>query len=49
MKILNFLSGYKTFLVGLAGLVYGIYVNNMEIIITSLGLIGLRQAISKVE
>ena len=47
MKFLNFLTGYKTFIVGFAGLIYGLYTLNYEIIITSLGLVGLRQAISK--
>ncbi|MCK9371000.1 hypothetical protein M0R04_13905 [Candidatus Dojkabacteria bacterium] len=46
MKILNFLNGYKTYIIGFCGLVYGMYTQNSEIIVTSLGLLGLRQAIS---
>lgn len=49
MKILSFLDGYKTFIIGFCGLVWGMYTNNTEVVITCLGMIGLRQAISKME
>lgn len=45
MKILNFLSGKKTFIVGVCGIIYGIYIGDTQLVITALGLIGLRQAI----
>ena len=45
MRILNFLSGYKTFIVGVCGLAWGLYTQDPQIVVTSLGLMGLRQAL----
>lgn len=42
MKIIELLKGRKTYIVALCGLIYGVYNQNAEIIITSLGLIGIR-------
>jgi len=41
------LSGYKTFIVALAGLVYGIGTGNVEIILASLAIFGFRDAMNK--
>lgn len=45
MKILNFLEGKKTFIIGFCGLVWGFYTKDHDLIITSLGLIGIRQSV----
>lgn len=37
-------SGYKTFIISLAGLVYGIGTGNIEIILASLAIFGFRDA-----
>ena len=41
------MNGYKTFIIAFAGVIYGLYVGNMSIVISSLGMIGLRQAVSQ--
>lgn len=41
-KLIELLRGKKTYLIAICGLIYGVYNQNAEIIITSLGLIGIR-------
>lgn len=45
-KIWNKLSGWKTYAVGICAIVYGVYAKSPEIVITGLGLLGLRNAIA---
>ena len=45
MKILNFLNGYKTFIVGICAIVYGINMHNSDAIIIGCGLLGIRQSV----
>ncbi len=46
LKIWNKFSGYKTYIIGICAVVYGIYVKSPEIVITGLGLLGLRNAVA---
>ena len=49
-KLTNFyfkFDGYKTFLISLCGLVYGIGTGNVEIILASLAIFGFRDAMNK--
>lgn len=48
-SILSFLSGKKTYLVAIVGLVYGFLINDVQIIETSLLAITLRAGIAKVK
>ena len=43
---LKFFEGKKTYIAGIAGLIYGILQNEKEIILISLGLLGLRSGIT---
>lgn len=43
--MLNFLVGYKTYIIAFCGLIYGMYIQDHQTIITCLGMIGLRSAI----
>lgn len=45
MKLLNFLSGKKTFIIAAVAIIYGFSVGNMEIVMNGFAAIGLRQAI----
>jgi len=45
--MLKFLKGKKTLLVSFCGLVYGIYVQDFEIVLASLALAGLRDALPR--
>ena len=45
--IYNKINGYKTFLVALCGLVYGIGTGDLEIILASLAIFGFRDAMNK--
>lgn len=45
--IFKFLQGKKTNIIGFCGLVYAINTNNMDLILLSLGLLGVRDAIKK--
>lgn len=47
MKILNFFTGYKTFIAGFCAVVYGIYTKDAQLIFTGIGLVTLRQALTK--
>lgn len=49
MKILNFLSGYKTFIIGICAIVYGIHTADANTIIIGSGLMGLRQGMFSLE
>jgi len=40
-----FLKGKKTYIVGILGLLYGISVGDTQLVLTSLGLMGLRNAL----
>jgi len=40
-------KGYKSFAVGVAGLIYGIGTGNVEIILASLAIFGFRDAMNK--
>jgi len=42
----NYLSGKKTYIAGFAGLIYGLIQGETEIVIVSLGLLGLRHGIA---
>ena len=44
--IWNYLSGKKTYILGVSGLIWGTYTSNEEIIYTALGLMGLRHGVS---
>lgn len=46
MKILNFLNGYKSYIIGICGLIYGLYIQDHNTIVGSLGILGLRNAIA---
>ena len=46
-NILTKVKGYKTFVVALCGFVYGVGTNNVEVILASLALAGLRDAMNK--
>ena len=45
-KIINFLKGKKTFIVGIAAVIYGVYAKDPHTIVIGLGLIGIRDAMS---
>lgn len=45
-KLWSMLSGYKTYIVGVCAIIYGVYIKSPEIIVTGLGLLGLRNAIA---
>lgn len=49
MKLLNFLNGYKTFIIGICAIVYGVYTKNSDAIIMGSGLIGIRQSVYSME
>jgi hypothetical protein len=50
MKLLttiwDFLKGRKTYIVAICGLIWAIYTGNISLIITCLGLLGLRDGIN---
>jgi len=46
MEFLTKIKGYKTFVVCLCGLVYGIATGNVEIILASLAMAGFRDALN---
>lgn len=48
-KILNFLKGKKTFIVGICAIIYGFYVKDPSTIIIGSGFIGLRQGLLSLE
>ena len=45
MTLLNKIKGYKTLAVALCGFIYGVSVGSVEIILASLALAGMRDAI----
>lgn len=45
----NLLDGKKTFLIGLAGLIWGVYQQDVETILSALALVGFRDALKKLE
>ncbi len=45
-KIFEFLEGKKTYVVGICGLIYGVFVGDKAIVISALGLMGLRNGLS---
>ena len=48
-SILSFLSGKKTYIIAIVGLVYGLLINDVQIIETSFLAMTLRAGISKVK
>lgn len=48
-SVLSFLSGKKTYLISIVGLIYGFLINDVQIIETSLLAMTLRAGISKVK
>ena len=46
-KILDFLKGKKTYIAGILSVILGLYLNNMELIMTGLIGMGLRAGINK--
>ena len=44
-----FLSGYKTYIVGIAMLIYGWHIGDARIIMEGLGFIFMRQAVAKMQ
>lgn len=46
MKFYNKLKGYKTFFVAFCGFVYGVATGNVEIILASLAIAGMRDAMN---
>ena len=44
-KVWDFLKGKKTYVSGIAGLIYGVLENQPEIVLISLGLFGLRHGL----
>lgn len=48
-KLLNFIpfNGNKTYIIGIAVLGFGIYLQNIELISIGLGLLGLRHGLDK--
>ena len=47
MNPLYFLSGYKTYIVGVAMIIYGYSIGDAKLIMEGLGFIFMRQAIAK--
>lgn len=45
-KIIQFLKGKKTYIVGIAGIIYGLYSGSNDMVLIGLGLMGLRNGIS---
>lgn len=45
-KIIQFLNGKKTYIIGICAIVYGFYSHNYDAIILGLGFMGVRQGIS---
>lgn len=45
-QTIDFLKGKKTYIVGIAAIIYGVYVKNMDAVLLGLGLIGVRDGIS---
>lgn len=46
MKILNFFAGYKTFIIALCAIVWGIHTGDQNLVFTGLGFAGIRQAMA---
>jgi hypothetical protein len=44
-KVLNFLKGKKTYVVGISMIIVGLYNGNKETVLVGLGMMGLRSAI----
>ena len=45
-KLVDLLSGKKTYFIALAGVVYGLYMQDNELVLTALGLAGLRNGVT---
>ena len=45
----GWIDGKKTFIIGIAGIIWGLYTKDDEVIFASLALMGLRDAIRKLE
>lgn len=45
-KIIKSLEGYKTYVVALAAIIWGLHTNNMDLILIGLGLAGIRNGVS---
>ena len=48
-EIVKWLSGKKTYLVAVAGVIWGLYRGDMEVILAALALLGLRDALAKIK
>mgnify|MGYP001612654248 FL=1 len=46
-EIVKWLNGKKTYLVAAAGLIWGLYKGDVEIILAALALVGFRDALAK--
>ena len=47
MNPLHFLSGYKTYILGISMIIYGYHLGDAKLIMEGLGFIFMRQAIAK--
>jgi len=47
--IWEFLKGKKTYVIGVAAVIYGYYVNDKDALLLGLGLLGLRHGISNIK
>jgi hypothetical protein len=45
-KVITFLSGKKTYIVGVCAIVYGFYSHSNDLIIIGLGMLGLRAGVT---
>ena len=45
----NLVNGYKTYIVAVAAVIWGVHSGSAELVITGLGLAGLRHGVSKEE
>lgn len=44
--LVTFLSGYKTYAVALAAVIYGVHTNSVDMVLAGLGLAGVRNGIA---
>lgn len=49
IAIKNYLSGKKTFIVGICAIVYGLYIKSADLVVIGSGLIGIRDGLQTTE
>ena len=49
MNVLDYLKGWKTYIVGAAMIIVGLYQSNIELVLDGFGLMALRAGVAKVK